>query len=81
MTARELEELVALIQARRGALDGIAMGNLSFGQRVRFTGKRGRVVEGTVTEFKRNGKLTLTSCSDGFIWRMPAHMVTPVVTP
>lgn len=80
MSWDDLTSVVALVQNRRNVLDSLAAMRLSLGQKVRFTGKRGRTVTGQVKEIKRNGKIIVNNCSDGMSWRLPAGMVTVVPT-
>jgi hypothetical protein len=77
MSSSDLDELVQLILARRDNLNTSAMMSLRIGQQVIFTGKRGRMITGTVAQMKRNGKLEIKQCSDGMTWRVPASMVSP----
>ena len=79
MTSRELDELAQYITLRRDSLNAQAALKLRVGDKVSFTGKRGRYVTGLVEGFKRRGVVLLAGCSDGMRWRVPASMLSPVL--
>jgi hypothetical protein len=78
MSVDDLDGLVGLIVARRHQLNANAAVKFVVGQRVRFVGKRGRIVEGVIARFKRGGKFEVTNCTDGCIWSMPASLLAAV---
>lgn len=74
MNSEELSEVIEAIKYRRHLLSKKAVRAFRYGDRVQFTGKRGRIVIGTVA--KVNIKYVKVTASDGITWRVPAHMLS-----
>jgi len=69
----DLDEILASLNARRTVLDGEAQFRFKVGDPVRFDAGRRGTVSGTVKEFKRGGKVLVSSGSG--VWTVSGSLL------
>jgi len=72
----ELDKVIEAVKHRRDQLHLVATRNLMVGARVKFQGRRGQVLTGTISRI--NLKRVKVDTDNGQKWNVPAGLVVPI---
>jgi hypothetical protein len=76
MDRDELDRVIDAVKHRRDQLHLVATRNLRVGTRVKFEGRRGQILQGTISRV--NIKKVKVDCDNGQKWTVPAGLVVPI---
>jgi len=72
----QLDRVIDAVKHRRDQLHSQATRNLMVGTRVKFEGRRGQILMGTISRV--NIKKVKVDCDNGQKWNVPAGLVAPI---
>lgn len=72
----QLDRVIQAVKHRRDQLHLVATSSLTVGTRVKFEGRRGQTLTGTISRV--NIKKVKVNTDNGQIWNVPAGLVVPI---
>lgn len=72
----QLDRVIVAVKHRRDQLHLVATSSLTVGTRVKFEGRRGQTLTGTISRV--NIKKVKVNTDNGQIWNVPAGLVVPI---
>lgn len=73
MDRDQLDRVIVAVKHRRDQLHLVATSRLTVGTRVKFQGRRGQIMTGTISRV--NIKKVKVNCDNGEKWNVPAGLV------
>lgn len=76
MDRDQLDRVIVAVKHRRDQLHFVATSSLTVGTRVKFQGRRGQTITGTISRV--NIKKVKVDCDNGEKWNVPAGLVVAI---